>query len=367
MATDLYEALGLSRNASDSEIKKAYRRLAREYHPDVNKSAGADTRFKEVQKAYEILSDPKKRSNYDQFGVTDDAPDQGGFGGFGGFGNVEDIFDSIFGGGGGRRSQSSGTQKGEDLRYDLEISLEDAAKGISKPIEIFHMAHCSRCSGSGAQPGTSKGQCNQCKGAGQVRTVQRTMLGSFTQVMTCPTCNGSGSMIKNPCLLCQGRGVEKVKKSLTVDIPPGVDTGTRLRISGEGNCGTSGGRSGDLYVFITVKNHKYFQRDGNDIMVEIQIPVSDAILGTEIDVPTLEGSATVKIPAGTQPNTTFRLRGKGVAALRGHGKGDQMVVVKVEIPTRLGTKERDLITEFAKLTRSTSKAKSLFDNVRNWF
>ena len=359
MAEDLYGVLGVSKSASDSELKSAYRKLARKYHPDVNKEAGAEDQFKKIQKAYDVLSNPQKRAQYDQFGVTDDSP--GGSSGFGGFGggagfegfsdSFEDLFDSFFGGGGGGRSrqQRSGARQGEDLRYDLDITLEEAAKGISKNIEVFHLEKCSPCSGSGAEPGTSKSTCRQCNGAGQVKTMQRTMLGTFSQVSTCPACNGAGTVISTPCKNCRGKGVEKKKKTLSVDIPAGVEKGSKMRVSGEGNHGEGGGPAGDLYIFINVKDHAHFVREENDVYLDIEIPITAALLGTEITVPTLSGSAKLKVPAGTQSHTLFKLKGKGVPYLRGFGSGDQFVRVLINIPKKLSSKEKDIIKELQEL------------------
>ncbi len=373
MAKDLYAVLGVKKDASESEIKRAYRQLARKYHPDVNKEdPKAEEKFKEVQHAYAILSDKDKKARYDQYGVTDDAPGGGpgggfsGFSGFEGFGGeaVEDIFESFFGGGmrggaggGGRRSRA---RRGADLRYNLSLTLEDVYKGISKEISIQRLAPCSRCNGSGAQPGSAKKTCTQCKGSGQIQQTQRTFLGQFSQVVICPTCEGTGEIIEHKCLICHGSGVEKHTKKLKVDIPAGVEDGMQLRVAGEGNAGEHGGPAGDLYVFITIKPHEYFRRDGSDIRVEVEVPYSKAILGTEIDVPTLEGSAKVKIGAGTQPGAILRLRGKGLPALRGFGKGDQLVEVKVKMPTSPSAKEKKLVEEIDVLYGGEKKPKPGF-------
>jgi len=358
MAEDLYGLLGVSKTASDEELKKAYRKLAREYHPDVNKDEGAEEQFKKIQKAYAILSDKQKRAQYDQFGIADDSPGggQGGFGGFGGGGagfdgfadGFEDIFDVFFGGGRKSGRGQAGPRRGEDLRYDLELTLEEAAKGVTKQIIIYHMEQCSRCEGEGAQPGTSKKTCNTCNGTGQVKQVQRTMLGSFSQVSICHTCHGEGQILEHPCLQCHGKGIEKKKKTVEVDIPAGVETGTRLKVTGEGNHGEKGGAVGDLYVFISVKEHAHFVRDHDDIYLEVELPSTLAILGTEINVPTLDGDASLKIPAGTQPSTLFRLKGKGIPHLQGFGKGDQFVKVKVQLPKSLSKQERKLVEELSK-------------------
>jgi molecular chaperone DnaJ len=368
MAEDLYGILEVQRGADEGEIKKAYRRLARQYHPDVNKDPGAEDQFKKVQRAYSILSDSQKRAQYDQFGVTDDTP-AGGGGGFEGFssGGFDDIFDVFFGGGGGRRSRQQGPRRGDDLRYDLEMTLEEAATGISKEIQIFHLEACGGCDGNGRQPGTPKVTCTHCHGSGQVKTVQRTLLGSFSQVMPCNQCNGSGEIVKNPCTRCGGQGIEKKKKTLSVDIPAGVDTGTKLRVPREGNYGEPGGEPGDLYVFLSVKDHKFFKRDGDDIYIEVTVSVANAILGTEVEVPTLDGKALLKVPAGTQPGALFRLKGKGITRLRGHGRGDQHVRIQVQIPTGLSANEKTLIQQFANISDRNKSEKSLFDHVKRWF
>ena len=368
MAEDLYAILELSRNATEADLKKAYRRLARQHHPDVNKDPGAEARFKEVQKAYTVLSDTKRRAQYDQFGVTDDTPGgTGGGQGFDGFGSgFEDIFDAFFGGG-GRSSSRRGPRRGEDLRYDLEMTLEEVASGANKEIQVFHLESCGTCNGNGRKPGTSKSTCSHCQGSGQVKTVQRTLLGAFSQVVPCSHCHGTGEMVTNPCSTCRGTGSEKKRKTLHVDIPAGVDRGTKLRVSGEGNYGEPGSEAGDLYVFITVKEHQYFSRDGDDVHLEIQVPFAKAILGTEVEVLTLQGKALLKIPEGTQSGTVFKLRGKGIPHLRGGGYGDQLVRIKVKTPNQLSSKERKLIEEFAELRGEAAKDKSLFDYVKRLF
>lgn len=359
MAEDLYGILEVDKTASEAEIKKSYRKLARQYHPDVNKDAGAEDKFKKIQRAYEILSTPEKKARYDQFGVADDSASGSGFGGgfegfsgFGGgaagFGGFDDIFDAFFGGSGGRRGQR-GPRQGEDLRYDFELNLEEAAEGLEKELEIYHMESCSKCSGSGAQEGTSKTTCGQCNGAGQVRTVQRTMLGNFSQVSTCPACHGEGSVIKNPCTNCHGKGIEKRKKKLRVNIPEGVSHGSKIRIAGEGNHGEGGGPAGDLYLFISVTRHRYFERDGDDLHLDLTLQMTQAILGTDIDVPLLKGTASLKIPAGTQNNTVFKLKGKGIPHLKGYGRGDLFVRVHVDVPKSLSGKEKTLVKELASL------------------
>ncbi len=352
MSEDLYKVLGVSRDASEADIKKAYRQLARKYHPDVNKASGADEMFKKVQHAYDILSNSQKKAQYDQFGsVNDHGPSGSGAGGFEGFSadSFDSIFDTFFGGGRRRDGASSSARQGEDLRYDLELKLEEAASGLSKDIDIFHLEKCSRCEGAGAQPGTSKITCSHCQGSGQIRMVQQTMLGNFSQVTTCHHCSGSGQLIKNPCLLCHGKGLEKKRKKIRIDIPAGVDQGNKLRVSGEGNWGEGGGGVGDLYVFISLAAHPHFQRDNQDVYIELDLPFTALLLGTELDVPTLDGKAKLTIPSGTQPHTILRLKGKGIVSLRGHGRGDQHVRVNAVFPKSLSSKEKKLIQELEAL------------------
>jgi len=372
VAKDLYEVLGVDRDASDAAIKKAYRVLARKYHPDVNKDQDSEARFKEVQQAYSILSDSQKRAQYDQFGVTDDqaagASGSGGFGGFTGFegfDGIDDIFETFFRGG---RPSGAGARvreyQGEDLRYDLEMDLEEVVRKQSKTIEIYHMDTCPDCSGSGSAEGASKTTCPDCGGQGQVQTVQRTILGSIAQVSTCPTCEGAGQIIKSPCKGCFGTGIKKAKKTISVTIPPGVETGVKLRMTGEGNAGRSGGPKGDLFVVITVRPHQYFERDEDTIHLSVSVPVSQAMLGTDIGVPTLHGKTILKIPPGTQPDTIFRLKGKGIPHMRGFGIGDQMVHVEINVPKTLSEKERRLVEELANLQNDAETVEGLFDEVK---
>ncbi|MBH37458.1 molecular chaperone DnaJ [bacterium] len=345
MSQDLYATLGVSKDASASEIKSAYRKIARQYHPDVNKESGAEAKFKNIQKAYAILSDPQRKQRYDQFGVADDsAAGSGGPGaGFEGFssnfgGNFEDIFDTFFGG--SSRSQSSGPSSGDDLRFDLSISLEEAALGVDKDIEFYHLENDS---------GSAK-KCSECNGLGQVKVVQRTMLGSFQQISTCPTCKGRGVI-----------GQKKVKKKLTITIPAGIESGNQLRVSNEGNAGPIGGSAGDLYVFITVKEHDYFQRDGSDIYITLELPFTQLILGCTIDIPVLNGEATLKVPSGTQTDTRFRIKSKGLPRIQGYGKGDMYVKVIALFPKQLSSKEKQLVEEFQLLRGDEKTARNIED------
>lgn len=353
---DYYDVLGVDRSASEADVKRAYRKLARQYHPDVNKEAGAESKFKEIQEAYDILGSREKRALYDRFGhvgVGAGAPgfDFGDFG-FGGFGDIgtefEDIFDMFFGGS-RRRTRAERARRGEDIRYDLEVSLEEAVLGKEHELGIFHLKQCDKCGGSGAKKGTKEQTCGTCGGSGQVKRAQRTILGSFTQVTTCQTCQGSGKVIKDPCHECSGRGVVKEKKTIKVKIPAGVDDGSRVRVTGAGNVGERGGKSGDLYIFIRVRPHPYFQRRGNDLFCKAEITFAQAALGDEIEVPTIEGKVSLKIPKGTQSHTSFRLAGKGVPSLSSFGRGDLNVQVFVNTPENLSQREKELLKEFARL------------------
>lgn len=351
---DYYEVLGISRQASADEIKKAYRKLARQYHPDANPDRkDAEEKFKEIAEAYEVLSDPEKRANYDRFGHAGvNGQGFGGFEGFGGFGNADfgglgDIFDMFFGGGGRKRR---GPEKGNDLRVDLEISFEEAAFGLEKDIKVPRIEECGTCGGSGAAPGTKAQTCSACNGSGQVQFAQSTPFGRIVQSRTCDRCRGTGKVIEKPCPTCHGAGQVRKTRSIHVKIPAGVDSGTRLRVAGEGEAGLRGGPRGDLYVYIYVKSHKFFHRDGNDVVVEVPLSFAQAALGDEIEVDTLDGQVKVKIPEGTQTGTVFRLRGRGIPDLHGHGRGDQHVRVKVVTPGRLTDKQKALLREFANLS-----------------
>jgi molecular chaperone DnaJ len=347
---DYYEVLGVPRGVSSDDLKRAYRRLARQYHPDVNQDPGAEDRFKEVNEAYEILSDDEKRARYDRFGH---AGVQGaGAGGAGpeGFGfGFDDIFESFFSGMRTGASARRQPQRGQDLRHDLSISFEEAIFGCEKQIEAARHETCPVCAGSGAKPGTTPMRCRECNGTGEVRHVQRSILGSFVNVSTCPRCRGSGEEIVTPCSECQGQKVVLQSRLLSVKIPAGVDDGTRIRLTGEGELGTMGGPPGNLYVFVNVQPHPFFVRQENDIILELEINVAQAALGDVVRVPTLEGEEEVVIPAGTQTGEIFRLKGRGVPQLRRPGRrGDEMVVVTAAIPKRLTQKQRQLFEELGK-------------------
>jgi molecular chaperone DnaJ len=356
MATkrDYYEVLGLSsRNASKEEMKRAYRRLARQYHPDVNKDPDADDRFKEINEAYEVLSDDDKRAAYDRFGHAG-VQNGAGFSGFeGGFGSVADIFEEFFGGGFGRR-QRRGPRRGADLRYDLTISFEEAVFGVEKEIEVRRPEICPECHGSGAEPGTQPIACTNCNGSGEVRRVQQSILGSFVNVVTCPTCQGTGELIPNLCKMCNGRKQVSRMRTLKVKIPAGVDNDNQIRLTGEGAPGTNGGPPGNLYVVINVRKHDYFQRRGDDIWLDLQINVAQAALGDEITVPTVDGEEKLTIPPGTQSGKVFQLRGHGAPRLdrtgRGAytGRGDQHVIIQVAVPKTLTDEQKRLFQELSR-------------------
>lgn len=353
MSRDYYETLGVAKGASADEVKRAYRNLARKFHPDVNKEAGSADKFKEINEAYQVLSDPQKRSQYDYYGEAGSQQGAGGFGGFGqgGFGGSEnygdfgDLFDMFFGGA-GRAQHRTGPERGDDLRYDVRLTLEEAAKGIEKELEIVHYTACATCKGSGAKPGTSPVRCEKCGGSGQIKRAQRTVLGSFMQVTPCPTCQGKGTTIQHPCPNCHGNGKEKKKHVVSVKIPAGIDSGSRLRVPGAGNAGNRGGEPGDLYIFITVDPHPRFNRDGANLYYRTSISFVQAILGDEIIIPAIDGDTKLKIPAGIQPNTNLRLKEKGLPHLGRKGKGDLFVLVEVKIPEKITAEQAELLRKF---------------------
>jgi len=349
---DFYQILGVSRDADSDTLKKAYRKLARQYHPDINKEPGAEDKFKEIGKAYEALADPETRARYDQFGEAGlggaaGMPDMGDMGGF------ADLFETFFNGFGGQnpqggRPQRRGPQQGDDLRYDLNINFKEAIFGQQREIKIPHLETCDICKGTGAKQGTGPTTCSTCGGNGQVRRATRTPFGNFTQVAECPNCNGLGQVISDPCFSCGGNSVKQVRKKLRINIPSGVDTGTKLRVSGEGNAGLKGGPSGDLYVFIKVKSDPKLKRDGITIYSEISINYLQAILGDTVEIDTVDGKVNLQIPSGTQPNSTLSLEGKGVPRLGNPvARGNHEVLVKVKLPTRISEEERDLLENLA--------------------
>jgi molecular chaperone DnaJ len=347
---DYYEVLGVQRGASPDELKSSFRQLARKYHPDVNKEPDAEERFKEINEAYAVLSDPDKRAAYDRYGHSGVS----GMGGMPDFNGVDltDIFEEFFGmggfgGGGGRRRSRNTPRRGADLNQSIMLTFEEAAFGVEKEIEFVRDEICSTCRGTGAEPGTSPTRCATCEGRGEVRQVRQTFLGSMVQVTTCPSCNGQGEVITTPCSTCRGRGLERKTVRRTVAIPGGVDTGTPIRLAGEGQPGIHGGPNGNLYLEVQVRPHKFFRRKGTDVLLDMSINVAQATLGAEIEVPTLEGPMKLTIPAGTQPGRIFNLKGRGVPQLRGNGRGDQVVIVNIDIPSRLTSEQRQLFQQLA--------------------
>ncbi|MGF1770468.1 molecular chaperone DnaJ [Enterovibrio makurazakiensis] len=372
---DFYEVLGVSRDASERDIKKAYKRLAMKYHPDKNPGdESATDKFKEVKLAYEILTDAQKRAAYDQYGHA--AFEQGGMGGGGGFGggnaDFSDIFGDVFGdifGGGGRRGGQTRAQRGADLRYNMELTLEEAVRGVNKEIDVPTYVSCDPCSGSGAKPGTSPQTCGTCHGQGQVQMRQ----GFFAVQQTCPTCHGRGKIIKDPCDNCHGQGRVQKTKTLSVKIPAGVDTGDRIRLTGEGEAGEYGAPAGDLYVQVHVRDHHIFTRDGNNLYCEVPVSFTMAALGGEVEVPTLDGRVSLKVPSETQTGRMFRMRGKGVQSVRGGGLGDLICKLVVETPVNLSSKQKELLKEFedslggSAAKKHKPKSEGFFDGVKKFF
>jgi molecular chaperone DnaJ len=355
---DFYEVLGVPKTATEDELKKAYRKLARKYHPDLNpdNKEEAERKIKEVNEAYEVLSDSQKRTQYDQFGHDAFQGGQGGAGGFNPFGGAgagggfSDIFDMFFGqsGFGGGGGQRNGPEKGADLRFDMEISFEQAAFGVETEVQIPRTEECTTCQGSGAAAGTHPETCPQCKGSGQTQVIQNTPFGRMVNVRACERCHGEGKIIHTPCRECKGQGRVRRNRKITVKIPAGVDTGSRLRVAHEGEAGLRGGPQGDLYVYIFVKQHKLFTREGNDVLCEVPVSFVQAALGDEIDVPTLDGKVKMRVPEGTQSGTVLRLKDKGIPYLRGNGRGDQNVRIKVVTPHKLSDKQKQLLQDFAR-------------------
>ena len=367
---DYYEILGVPKSSDEKEIKKAYRRLAMKYHPDRNPGdKEAEDKFKEASEAYEVLADANRRAAYDQFGHAGvDAAAAGGAGGFGGGASFSDIFGDVFGdifggGGGGGRTRAN---RGSDLRYTLELDLEDAVRGTNVKIRVPTHVECGSCQGSGAESGSRPETCGTCHGAGQIRMQQ----GFFSVQQTCPRCRGTGKIIRNPCKTCHGGGYVEDQKTLSVKVPPGVDTGDRIRLAGEGEQGVNGGPPGDLYVQVAVREHKIFQRDGKNLYCEVPITFADAALGGELEVPTLDGRVKLKIPAETQTSKLFRLRGKGVVPVRGGEPGDLMCRVVVETPVNLTKRQRELLREFQmedQGDQQNPKKHSWFEGVKSFF
>ena len=346
--TDYYDVLGVSRNDSEEEIRKAFRRKAMEYHPDRNKNPDAEDKFKEINEAYQVLSDSGKRAQYDRYGhagVNGQGYDRpfDGFDVFGGFG---DIFDSFFGDAGGRRSRAP--QRGSDLQQRVVLEFEEAAFGVEREIDVARVEICHQCSGAGNEPGTAINTCGTCGGNGQVRRTQRSVFGQFAQVTTCPTCQGRGTTMESPCSNCRGAGMERRNRKTLVNIPAGIHDGMQVRLTGEGNVGANGGPPGNLYIQVDVKRHRLFERDDFDLVYTLPLNVAEATLGVEKDIPTLEGDSTpLKIPQGTQPGSVFKIRGKGVSHINNSRKGDLRVQVDIQVPKKLNNKQRKLLEELA--------------------
>lgn len=369
MATkrDYYDILGLPRGASKEDIKSAFRRLARQYHPDVNKAADAEEQFKEINEAYAILGDDQKRLAYDRYGHAGVE----GFGGMPDFTNVDlgDIFEELFGFGFGRRSrqQRNAPRRGSDLQYNLTLDFEEAVFGAEKEVEFSRDEVCERCTGTGAEPGTSKSSCPTCGGRGEVRQNRQTIFGSMVQVATCPNCRGSGEIIGSPCKTCAGRGLERKQVKRKVSVPAGVDSGTQIRLNGEGQPGLNGGPQGDLYIALNVRPHKYFHRRDDDVLLDLDINVAQAALGAEVEVPTVDGPAELTIPAGVQSGKVLRMRAKGVPHLRGSGRGDQLVMINVAVPTKLNAEQRKLFEGLAETmgTEAHPQERGFLDRLRD--
>lgn len=380
---DFYDVLGVSKGASDTEIKKAYRKAAMKYHPDKFSGASekqkkeAEDKFKEVNEAYQVLSDEQKKSQYDQFGHSafENGGGSGGFGGggFGGFEDLGDIFGSFFGGNsggfGGYGRASRGPEPGDDLRYNIELTLEEAAKGTEKTIKYKRTVKCKKCNGSGAEPDSKLHNCDKCGGSGTIRVAQRTMLGTFQSTQECDKCHGKGKIPDKKCRKCHGSGIETATTEKTIKIPAGIDNGQKLRVSKFGNASTEGGENGDLYVFITVKPHPFFIREGIDIICNVPIKFTTATLGGEIEIPTLNGKKTIKIPAGTQNGKMFRIKGEGIKHPRSPYTGDQIVKIKIEVPVNLSSEQQNLLKKFDESLKDKNhkNSKNFFDKVKKFF
>lgn len=368
MAKDYYDILGVGKNATKEDIKKAYKKLAKKYHPDLNKDSGASDKFKEINEAAAVLGDEKKREQYDRFGTTAEQfsgyQDFGGFGGFGGGFDFEDIFDSMFGGNpffGGRRR---GPRRGRDLSLDIEITLQEAAFGVKKKISIPRLEKCRTCNGKGAESESDIETCSSCNGTGQVKRTMKTPFGMFATTSSCDVCRGEGNVIKKPCKECKGAGRVEKHRKIEVEIPQGVETGSQLRIANEGEAGERNSGPGDLYVTIHVLEHEEFDRKGSDLYTERAISFAQAVFGDEIEVPTLDGKARMTIPSGTQTHTLFRLKGKGVPRLRGSGRGDEYVRVVVKTPSKLTKKQKEALMEYARLSKEEISHKGFFSKLK---
>jgi molecular chaperone DnaJ len=379
---DYYEVLGVNRGASEDELKKAYRKMAKKYHPDLNPGdKEAEKHFKEVNEAYEVLSDPQKKSRYDQFGHAGVDPSYGaggagggfgGAGGFGGFGDIGDIFDSFFGGGFGssaRQANPNAPRRGSDIHTSMTIDFFEACKGTKKEVRLTRQETCPECHGNGCEAGHNPQTCTQCHGTGQETVLQRTPIGSIRTTRTCSKCGGRGQIIDHPCKKCGGSGKVGVTKTIEINIPAGIDDGQTLSVRGQGNCGSNGGPSGDLHVTISVRPDVLFKRDGYDIWCDIPLTYYQAVVGYELTVPTIDGKVKYNVPAGTQPGTVFKLRGKGVQQLNGRGRGDQFVTVTVEVPKNLNKEQQRALQEFESTLneKNYEKRKGFFDKLKESF
>jgi molecular chaperone DnaJ len=360
---DHYATLGVDRGATPDEIKRAYRRLARELHPDANQAdPESEERFKQVSHAYEVLSDPNKRQRYDTFG-----DDRAGAANFSDFGGISDLFATFFGGGFGGTTTRTGPGRGSDVLAEVELTLEEAAEGVEREIDVTTFAECPDCHGSGAAPGTFPVTCSDCGGTGELREVRRTMLGNMITATTCPRCRGAGQEVVDKCTNCSGGGRVQVTDVLTIAIPPGVDDGAQLRVSGRGEAGVRGGRSGDLYVGIRVAEHDVFRRAGADLGCEVNVPMTVAALGGTVEIPTLDGPEEVEIEPGTQAGEVIRLRGKGMPRLEGRGRGELVALLRVQTPTDLTEEQADVLRDFAALRSEATGPKSVFDKIKEAF
>lgn len=383
---DFYEVLGAAKGASDVEIKKAYRKAAMKYHPDKFSGASeaekkeAEDKFKEINEAYQVLSDENKRAQYDRFGHAafengGGGPGAGGFGGFGGggFEDLGDIFGSFFGGGGGfggfGGSRQRGPEPGEDLRYNLELTLEEAAKGVEKILKYKRTGSCGTCHGTGAEKGSKMNKCSKCNGTGTIHVTQRTVFGNFQTTQECDSCHGKGEVPEKKCKKCHGSGIDSEVIEKTIKIPAGIDDGQKLRLSGMGNASTEGGPNGDLYVYISVKQHPFFERNGVDIICDVPVTFAKATLGGEIEIPTLNGKKTIKIPAGTQNDKMFKMKGEGIKNPRSPYTGDQIVRIKIEVPVNLSSEQEELLRKFDESLKDKNHKdnKNFFDKLKNFF
>ena len=376
---DYYEVLGVEKNAAEAEIKKAYRKLAAKYHPDVNHEADAEEKFKEINEAYEVLSDADKKARYDQFGFAGVDPNfnaaaggnpfGGGFGGFSGFGDLGDIFGDFFGGGATRSRSANAPRKGENIVVQVDLSFEEAAFGAKKEVSVGRIETCDRCGGSGAASGTQPETCDRCGGSGQVHVTQNFMGMTMQSSAACPKCGGKGKIIRTPCTRCKGKGRVRRTQKIQVDIPAGVDDGQTVRVREQGSAGSNGGANGDLLVAVTIRPHALFKREGANVLCEMPISFTQAACGAEIEVPTLDGKVRYSIPEGTQTGATFRLRGKGIPYVGYKNRGDQYVTVVVETPTHLTKEQKDLLRKFDEVTAdsATPKRKSFFDKLKENF